>query len=96
MTTTPTAAAAHLLESLHDWQGQEGQTDASMLTVVLEAQVRATFALAAEQRTTNLVARWDALRNPPIGIRTTVDDWNELERLDREIRARLLPENVTP
>lgn len=52
--------ATQLLDTLHEWQAEEGETDTSMLTVVLEAQVEATLALVAQQRIANLIA-WQAL-----------------------------------
>ena len=41
---------------LHDYQSEEGMTDASMLTVAIEAQVHATLALVEQQRIANLIA----------------------------------------
>lgn len=79
---TTTDHAARLIESLHDWQGQEGQTDASMLTVVLEAQVHATLALVAEQRVANQLALLEHL--PPHSAAR--------DQLVDEIRARLTVE----
>lgn len=50
------ADALHRIEGLHDWQGREGETDTSILSVVLEAQVHATLYLAEQQRIANLIA----------------------------------------
>jgi hypothetical protein len=44
------------LDFLHEWMSEEGQTDATQLASVLEAQVHATLALADEQRIANLIA----------------------------------------
>lgn len=43
-------AALFLIEGLHDYQSEEGQTDASLLTVAIEAQVHATLCLAEQQK----------------------------------------------
>jgi hypothetical protein len=43
------------IRSLHGWQADEGQTDATMLSAVLEAQVHATLELAKQQRAANLM-----------------------------------------
>jgi len=45
-----------LLDAVHDWQSEEGTTEASMLTVVLEAHVLATVELARQARVANLIA----------------------------------------
>lgn len=49
-------AAEDLTDTLHDWQGREGETDATLLTVAVEAHVQATLALVEEQATANLIA----------------------------------------
>lgn len=58
--TTPMTDHANLarenLDAVHDWQEREGETDASMLTVAIDAQVHATLALVEEQRTANLIS----------------------------------------
>lgn len=56
-----------------------------------------TARLADEARTANLIALWDALRNPPAGYRLTDARWAQIERLDDLIAARLdLTQDVTP
>ncbi len=51
------ASAKRLIENgLHEYQSEEGFSDASMLTVALEAQVKATLALAEQQRIANIIA----------------------------------------
>lgn len=65
------------------------RVDAQREQMIATAQVHATLAEATEQRTSNLIARWDALRNPPVNVRPTPEQWAEIERLDREIHARL-------
>lgn len=44
------------LDFLHEWMAEEGQTDATQLASVLEAQVHATLALVEQQRVANLIA----------------------------------------
>lgn len=60
MTTMPGNPHAKDAEStteiINEWMGHEGQTDATMLAVVLDANTQATLALAHEQRTANLIA----------------------------------------
>lgn len=43
-------------DAVHDWMGDEGQTDATMLAAILDAHTQATLAVAYEQRTANLIA----------------------------------------
>jgi len=43
-------------EGVHEWQGREGETDATCIATALDAQTEATLALAYEQRTSNLIA----------------------------------------
>lgn len=62
MTDPIIKTALKILDSVHDWQGEEGQTDATMLAAIVDAQVRVSLALLDEQRKTNglleqLVAR---------------------------------------
>lgn len=51
---------AHYAEShadtLEDWMGSDGVTDATMIAVALDAQTQATLAVAYEQRTVALLA----------------------------------------
>lgn len=47
------ANARRCIDGLHEYQSEEGMTDASMLTVAIEAQVHATLALVEQQRITN-------------------------------------------
>jgi hypothetical protein len=53
---THPAVAKFRQEGVHEWQSQEGETDATVLAAILDAQVEATLALAYEQRTANLLA----------------------------------------
>jgi len=50
------------LDFLHEWMSEEGQTDATQIASVLEAQVHATLALEEQQRLSNLisVAMWNS------------------------------------
>lgn len=43
-------------KGVHDWQGEEGQTDATHLATIIDAQTEATLALAFEQKTANMIA----------------------------------------
>lgn len=49
-------AAGALLDSLHDWQEEQGETDETMISIALEAQTQATLELAAQARIANLIA----------------------------------------
>lgn len=55
-------------EAIHDWMGDEGVTDATMLAATIEANAQATLALAYEQRTANLIewCREDARIHPDV------------------------------
>ena len=50
------AKAEHNIEGMHDWQDEQGQTDATMLTLAIEAQAHATMHLANQQHIANLLA----------------------------------------
>ncbi|MDF2507276.1 MAG: hypothetical protein K0Q52_1135 [Microbacterium sp.] len=50
------AEARRNIEGLHDYQSEAGMTEASMLTVAIEAQAHATLALVEQQRIANLIA----------------------------------------
>ena len=69
-----------LLAGVHDWQSDEGLTDATSIAAVIEAHIEATLAIAYEQRTANLIAAhriaWER-------------GWNEAEQIESEIRDRL-------
>lgn len=68
---THPAVAKFRQEGVHDWQGEEGSTDATQLATILDAQVEATLALAYEQRTANLLAferaQWQAWNDNALG-----------------------------
>lgn len=51
------AVSKFRLEGVHDWQIEEGMTDATFLATAIDAQAQATLALAFEQRTANLIAK---------------------------------------
>lgn len=50
------SVAKFRLEGVHDWQAEQGQTDAVLICAALDVQAQATLALAYEQRTANLIA----------------------------------------
>lgn len=50
------AAARRHVEWAHEWQGDEGSTDATNIATVLLAQTHATLALVEQQRIANLIA----------------------------------------
>jgi len=54
-------------EGVHEWQADEGSTDATNIAAAIDAQTEATLALAYEQRTANLMAfersQWEAWQN---------------------------------
>lgn len=70
------AEVGPLLDSVHDWQGQEGITDATELAAVLDAHAQATLAVAYEARTANLIAFYDL--GPEAGDGR--DTWVELRQ----------------
>jgi hypothetical protein len=53
---THVATAKFRQEGVHEWQSEEGSTDATNLAAALDAQTEATLAIAYEQRTANLIA----------------------------------------
>lgn len=53
---THVATAKFRQEGVHDWQADEGSTDATNIAAALDAQAEATLALVYEQRTANLIA----------------------------------------
>jgi len=53
---THIATAKFRQEGVHEWQSEEGLTDATNIAAALDAQTEATLALAYEQRTANLIA----------------------------------------
>ncbi|MFS0715512.1 hypothetical protein ABC337_04800 [Arthrobacter sp. 1P04PC] len=55
-TNTHVAMAKFRQEGLHEWQSQEGETEASILVEAIDGQIEATLALTYEQRTANLIA----------------------------------------
>lgn len=59
------------LEGVHDWQSEEGATDATNLAAALDAQATATLALAYEQRTANLIALYNMTESNCEGLSTT-------------------------
>ena len=56
------ATAKFRQEGVHDWQSEEGSTDATNLAAALDAQAEATLALAYEQRTANMIAALQVVR----------------------------------
>lgn len=47
--------AKFMQEGLHDWQGREGETDATMVCTAIDALVESNLAVAYEARTENLL-----------------------------------------
>ncbi|UUG70049.1 hypothetical protein SEA_ZUCKER_90 [Arthrobacter phage Zucker] len=62
MSNTHFATAKFRQEGVHEWQGEEGSTEATNLSAALDAQTEAALALAYEHRTANLIALHAALR----------------------------------
>jgi hypothetical protein len=81
--------AERSLEALHDWQSEEGQTDASMITVALEASTNATLYLAEQQRIANLIA---ASALVPAGSKPGIDSWGIDS--DAVLRSRLADQDT--
>jgi len=78
-----------LQDSIHDWQSEEGITDATMVAGQIEILTEAVQALAYEQRTANLLAfersQWEAWRQDelkPEGVELWSNAANQIiERL---------------
>ena len=61
MTSNPhIKTAERRMDGVHEWQAEEGSTDATMIAVALDALTEAQLAVAYEARTANLVALWTA------------------------------------
>ena len=75
MNNTHVAMAKFRQEGVHEWQAEEGSTDATNLAATLDAQVEATLALAYEQRTANLIALYADANN---GAVTSGVDYGKL------------------
>jgi ABC-type phosphonate transport system ATPase subunit len=87
----PCIEAAHFRQGgVHEWQGEEGSTDATNLAAIIDAQVEATLALAYEQRTANLIALYsmdDSARQGMIdGAGMHSGNWVDVTR---QIKERL-------
>lgn len=76
--------AQESLDAVHDWQEQEGETDATLLATAIEAQAHATLALAEEQRTANLITFFKNAGAP-----VTVTGAEAQAAITADIRARL-------
>lgn len=78
MSDTHVAMAKFRQEGVHEWQGEEGSTDATNLAAILDAQVEATLALAYEQRTANLIALWNMDEPSALGLNNAgaMRDWD--------------------
>ena len=48
-------SAVGLIDCLHEWQAEQGQTDTTMLTVAIEVLAHATRAIAEQARIANLL-----------------------------------------
>ena len=59
------------VDSVHEWQAQEGETDAAMLATAILAQTEATLALVKAQREAN---RQAALANRIAAFSSTFPD----------------------
>ena len=68
----PNIEAAHFRQGgVHEWQAEEGQTDATLIAAIIDAHVEATLAVAYEQRTANLIA-WAAGGQPTPELREMI------------------------
>lgn len=87
MSNTHFATAKFRQEGVHEWQAEEGSTEATNLAAAIDAQTEATLALAYEQRTANLISAFAHLREHD-GITMLGDAYplfNQIkERLDIE------------
>ena len=91
MSNTHIATAKFRQEGVHEWQSEEGLTDATNIAAALDAQTEATLALAYEQRTANLIALYDMTEANCVGMSTAApmsrENWDSIaqqikERLD--------------
>lgn len=91
------AEAVKLMNSIHDWQADEGMTDATMLAVALEANMNATLTLveatekvAEQARIANLIAYAGHRLDHPNAVDVrTAPLMKILAGLDLEIRVGL-------
>ncbi|GAA4915654.1 hypothetical protein [Nesterenkonia rhizosphaerae] len=76
---------------LREWIAREGETDATMLAVVLDSQAQATLAVAYEQRTANLIATLDLLHTYEMTAepKRTKAMPNMEQEIQGQLRARL-------
>lgn len=78
---THVATAKFRQEGVHDFQSEEGLTEATVLMAAVDAQTEATLALAFEQRTANLIAMQQLWLAEGAGPSSKVGD-EIAERLD--------------
>ena len=91
------ARSAQILDSIYDWQEEQGQTDATMTVAAIECQVLATLEsgeqAADELRTANLIAYAALLQTNLAGRQSYSDGFdttaNLFQRVNIEIRDRL-------
>jgi hypothetical protein len=88
VSNTHIAVAKFRQEGVHEWQSEEGSTEATNIAAALDAQTEATLALVYEQRTANLIALLTAgrieLTDGSIGL---MDE--RLMQLQQEVLERL-------
>lgn len=70
------AEASKHIDGVHDWQSDEGITDATLIASALIAQAEATLALVEQQRIANLIAL------ATLSIDTTIPNDGHLELFD--------------
>jgi len=84
---THVATAKFRQEGVHEWQAEEGSTDATNIAAALDAQTEATLALAYEQRTANLIAAFGNMMDGEID--TFLGERVDGYELAKQIQQRL-------
>lgn len=84
MSNTHISMAKFRQEGVHEWQSQEGDTDATNIAAVLDAQTEATLAVAYEQRTANLIALYSMDDGPVRGMVSNggmnAENWDDVAK----------------
>lgn len=86
---THIAAAEFRMEGIHEWQGEEGMTDATLICTALDALVESNLAVAYEQRTANLLALHGQMILTLDANKGNEEAMEEAEKLTQAIAERL-------
>lgn len=72
--------AKFLQEGVHDWQGEAGQTEATMICLAIDALVESNLAEAYEQRTANMLTLLGQMAAEQDGSEAGVETVSKLAR----------------